>query len=110
VLGARAAGGLEISDARELRVKESDRISAIALNLRSMGADVAEKPDGLILSGGQRLRGADIITRGDHRIAMAFAIAALSAEGDTRINDAECADVSFPGFWNSLHKICTPDR
>jgi 3-phosphoshikimate 1-carboxyvinyltransferase len=100
VLGSQASGGLEISDARELRVKESDRISAIAANLRSMGAEVAEKPDGLILSGGQRLHGADIVTRGDHRIAMAFAVAALSAEGETRIHDAECADVSFPGFWN----------
>jgi 3-phosphoshikimate 1-carboxyvinyltransferase len=108
VLGARAAGGLEISDAGELRVKESDRISAIASNLRSMGAEVAEKPDGLIISGGRRLHGADIATQGDHRIAMAFAIAALSAEGETRIHDAECADVSFPGFWNALRGICGP--
>jgi 3-phosphoshikimate 1-carboxyvinyltransferase len=108
VLGAQVAGGLEISDAQELRVKESDRISAIASNLRSMGAKVAEKPDGLIISGGRRLRGTDIATVGDHRIAMAFAIAALSAKGETRIHDAECADVSFPGFWNALHKICGP--
>jgi 3-phosphoshikimate 1-carboxyvinyltransferase len=104
------AGGLEISDAHELRVKESDRISAIAANLRSMGAETTEKPDGLIISGGHRLHGADIATRGDHRIAMAFAIAALSADGETRIHDAECANVSFPGFWNALREICGPDR
>ena len=106
VLGAHAAGGLEISDAQELRVKESDRISAIAANLRAMGAEVAEKPDGLAISGGRPLRGADVATRGDHRIAMAFAIAGLSAGGETRIHDAECADVSFPGFWSALKKIC----
>jgi 3-phosphoshikimate 1-carboxyvinyltransferase len=105
VLGARASGGLEISDARELRVKESDRISALAANLRAMGAGVEEKPDGLIIAGGQRLRGADIFTRGDHRIAMAFAVAALSAQGETRIHDAECADVSFPDFWKILRNI-----
>jgi len=106
VLGSQAAGGLEISDAHELRVKESDRISAIAANLRAMGADVAEKPDGLIIQGGRRLHGADIVTHGDHRIAMAFAVAALSADGETRIHDAECADVSFPGFWDALLRIC----
>jgi 3-phosphoshikimate 1-carboxyvinyltransferase len=105
VLGSQAAGGLEISDARELRVKESDRISAVATNLRAMGARVEEKPDGLIIAGGQRLRGADIITRSDHRIAMAFAVAALSAQGETRIHDAECADVSFPGFWRALQMV-----
>jgi 3-phosphoshikimate 1-carboxyvinyltransferase len=104
VLGSRT-GGLEISDAGELRVKESDRISALATNLRSMGADVAEKPDGLAVSGGRPLQGTDIMTGGDHRIAMAFAIAALVAQGETRIQDAECADVSFPGFWDALKKI-----
>jgi 3-phosphoshikimate 1-carboxyvinyltransferase len=106
VLGSQVAGGLEISDAHELRVKESDRISAISRNLRAMGAEVEEKPDGLAVSGGRRLHGADVITAGDHRIAMAFAVAALSAYGETRIHDAECADVSFPGFWDVLQKIC----
>lgn len=105
VLGCRAEGGLEISDAGELRVKESDRISAIARNLRSMGIEIAEKPDGLSIAGGGHFRGADIFTDGDHRIAMAFAIAALCAEGETRIHDAECADVSFPGFWDALEKL-----
>jgi 3-phosphoshikimate 1-carboxyvinyltransferase len=105
VLGSRTAGGLEISDARELRVKESDRISALAANLQAMGVEAVEKPDGLLIPGGQRLQGADIITRRDHRIAMAFAVAALSARGETRIHDAECADVSFPGFWEALRSI-----
>lgn len=106
VLGSQVAGGLEISDAKELRVKESDRITAIATNLRAMGVEVMEKPDGLAISGGRSLCGADIVTRKDHRIAMAFAIAALVAEGNTRIHDAESADVSFPGFWDALKSIC----
>jgi 3-phosphoshikimate 1-carboxyvinyltransferase len=106
VLGSQAAGGLEISDAQELRVKESDRISAISGNLRAMGIEVFEKPDGLTIPAGQPLRGALIDTRGDHRIAMAFAVAGLCAEGETRIQDAECADVSFPGFWETLKTIC----
>jgi 3-phosphoshikimate 1-carboxyvinyltransferase len=105
VLGSQAGGGLEISDARELRVKESDRISALATNLRAMGVEAVEKPDGLIIPGGRKLRGADIVTQGDHRIAMAFAVAALIAQGETRIHEAECADVSFPGFWAALRKI-----
>jgi 3-phosphoshikimate 1-carboxyvinyltransferase len=102
ILGAQAAGVLEIADARELRVKECDRISAIAGNLRAMGAEVEERPDGLAVSGGRPLRGADVLTEGDHRIAMAFAVAALAAEGETKIHDAECADISFPGFFETL--------
>jgi 3-phosphoshikimate 1-carboxyvinyltransferase len=105
VLGSQVAGGLEISDAQELRIKESDRIAAIAANLRSMGAEVMEKPDGLIIPGGQKLTGADISTRKDHRIAMAFAVAGLTAHGETRIHDAECANVSFPDFWSTLKTI-----
>jgi 3-phosphoshikimate 1-carboxyvinyltransferase len=106
VLGSQTAGGLEISDAHELRVKESDRITAIAGNLRAMGIEVSEKPDGLSIAGGGHLRGADIATHGDHRIAMAFAIAGICADGETRIHEAESADVSFPGFWDVLKKIC----
>lgn len=106
ILGSQAKGGLEISDAGELRVKESDRISALCANLRAMGAEVTEKPDGLSIRGGSRLQGADIATLGDHRIAMAFAIAGLLAAGETRIHEAECADVSFPGFWDALQQIC----
>jgi len=109
VLGSQTAGGLEISDAGELRVKESDRISAVAVNLRAMGAEVTEKPDGLVISGrgacGRKLRGADIATVKDHRIAMAFAVAGLNADGETRIHDAECVNVSFPDFWDMLKAI-----
>ncbi|MDR0311384.1 MAG: 3-phosphoshikimate 1-carboxyvinyltransferase [Acidobacteriota bacterium] len=105
VLGSQTAGGLEISGAEELRVKESDRISALAVNLRAMGAEVMEKSDGLIVSGGRKLRGADIETRKDHRIAMAFAIAGLAAEDETRIHDAECVNISFPGFLDTLKNI-----
>jgi 3-phosphoshikimate 1-carboxyvinyltransferase len=106
VLGA-CAGGLEVSGAGELRVKESDRISAIAENLRAMGATVEEKPDGFAVRGRSLLRGADIETRSDHRIAMAFAVAGLAAGGETRIHDADCAAISFPGFFDLLESLCT---
>jgi len=105
VLGSQVTGGLEVSEARELRFKESDRLSALARNLRAMGAEVEEMPDGLKIPGGQRLRGADIDTRGDHRIAMAFAVAGLVAHGETRIHAAECAGVSFPGFFDALRRL-----
>jgi 3-phosphoshikimate 1-carboxyvinyltransferase len=101
---ASQAGGLEIRDASELRVKESDRIAAIAANLRAMGSVVDEQPDGLTIPGRQRLRGAEIDTCGDHRIAMAFSIAGLVASGETRVHRAECADVSFPGFYEILER------
>jgi len=105
VLGSQTAGGIEISGAGELRVKESDRIAALAANLAAMGARVEERPDGLIIRGRQRLRGADIDTRGDHRIAMAFAVAGMAADGETRIHDAECAAVSYPDFWDTLDRV-----
>ncbi len=105
VLGSQVRGGLEVADARELRVKETDRIAALAQNLRAMGAEVEERADGLSLAGGARLRGSDIDTQGDHRIAMAFAVAGLVAEGETRIHDAECADVSYPGFFHSMAQV-----
>lgn len=105
VLGSQVAGGLTISDAAELRVKESDRISAIVANLRAMGIEVEERTDGLSMPGGQQLQGADVITRNDHRIAMAFGVAALAAKGETRIHNPECADVSFPGFWAALRNV-----
>ncbi len=108
VLGSQTAGGVEIADAGELRVKESDRIAAVALNLRAMGVDVEETRDGLRVPGGRPLGGADIEPRGDHRIAMAFAVAGLSARGETRIHGAECADVSYPGFWDALRAVARP--
>jgi 3-phosphoshikimate 1-carboxyvinyltransferase len=99
------AGGVEIRDARELRVKESDRIAAIAANLHAMGAQVEERDDGLKIPGGQRLRGAEIDSLGDHRIAMAFAVAALRADGETRIRGAEAAVISYPGFFDALERV-----
>ena len=97
--------GIEVHDARELRVKESDRIATVARNLRSMGATVEEFEDGLLVPGGQKLHGAEIDPAHDHRIAMAFAIAALRAEGETLIRNAECAAISFPEFYDLLDKV-----
>jgi 3-phosphoshikimate 1-carboxyvinyltransferase len=97
--------GVEIRDARELRVKESDRIAAIASSLRSMGAQVDEREDGLKIPGRQKLLGAEIDSFGDHRIAMAFAVAALKAEGETRIRGAEAAVISYPAFFEALESV-----
>ncbi len=97
--------GIEIRDARELRVKESDRIAAVAKNLRAMGAQVEELEDGLKIPGGQNLRGAEIDSLGDHRIAMAFAIAALRAQGQTLIHGANAAVISYPGFFDALESV-----
>lgn len=101
VLGTQLEHGLEIRDAAELRVKESDRISAVVSNLRAMGADADELPDGMIIRP-SRLRGAEIRTFHDHRIAMAFTVAGLLADSPTTILDAETANVSFPGFYETL--------
>jgi 3-phosphoshikimate 1-carboxyvinyltransferase len=97
--------GIEIRDARELRVKESDRIAAVAANLRAMGASVEESEDGLFVPGKQRLHGAELESFDDHRIAMAFAVAALRAEGESRIAGAEAARISFPEFYNTLETV-----
>ena len=97
--------GLIIRDAQELRVKESDRIALVAKNLRAMGAELTEHPDGLEIPGDQSLHGASIDSGSDHRIAMAFAIAALRAEGDTEIQGAEAAQISFPDFFTSLDAL-----
>jgi 3-phosphoshikimate 1-carboxyvinyltransferase len=97
--------GIEVRDAKELRVKESDRISAVATNLRKMGAQVEEFEDGLKIPGGQTLRGAELESFDDHRIAMAFAIAALRAEGETEIQGAESAAISYPAFFENLEEL-----
>jgi 3-phosphoshikimate 1-carboxyvinyltransferase len=97
--------GIEIRDARELRVKESDRIAAVATNLRAMGAQVEEREDGLKIGGGKRLHGAEIDSFGDHRIAMAFAVAALRAEGETQIRRADAAVISYPAFFQDLERL-----
>jgi 3-phosphoshikimate 1-carboxyvinyltransferase len=99
------ASGLIIRDAQELRVKESDRIALVAQNLRAMGATLTEHTDGMEIPGNQRLHGASVDSGSDHRIAMAFAIAALRAEGDTEIQGAEAAAISFPEFFDSLDSL-----
>src|ERR1700726_287928 len=98
-------GGLEVRDAKELRVKESDRIAAVVANLRKMGAAVEERPDGMRIPGGQHLHGAELDSFGDHRIAMAFAVAALRAEGETTIRGSDAAGVSYPTFFEELGKV-----
>jgi len=106
-LGPYAEQGIEIRDAQELRVKESDRIAALAENLKRMGAKVEERPDGLRVEGRSagQLHGAEIDPRGDHRIAMAFAVAALGASSQTKILDADCAGVSYPTFFRELRRL-----
>jgi 3-phosphoshikimate 1-carboxyvinyltransferase len=99
------SGGIRIRDAKELRVKESDRIDLVVKNLRAMGAEVAEFDDGVDVPGGQTLHGATIDSGGDHRIAMAFSVAALRADGDTLIQGAESAAISFPEFFDLLDQV-----
>lgn len=105
VVAARARGVTEIRDAAELRVKESDRIALVVRHLAAMGAAVEPLPDGLRIEGPRPLCGATIDAEGDHRIAMAFAVAGLLAGGETTIRGAECADVSFPGFYAALESV-----
>jgi 3-phosphoshikimate 1-carboxyvinyltransferase len=97
--------GVKIRDAKELRVKESDRIALVVKNLRAMGAEVTELEDGMDIPGGQTLRGGVIDSGLDHRITMAFSIAALRAEGETTILGAEAASVSFPEFFTWLDEL-----
>jgi len=105
VVATQAEGMTIIRDAEELRVKETDRIEAVAENLRAMCADVEVTEDGLIIHGKQQLKGAVLESYGDHRIAMAFSIAGLVASGKTVIKDAECVNISFPGFFSFLRKL-----
>jgi len=97
--------GIEVRDAKELRVKESDRITAISAGLRAMGANVEEREDGFSVGGCQSLHGAEVDSMGDHRIAMAFGIAALRASGDTVIHNSDASEVSFPGFFQALERL-----
>lgn len=99
------AGGLEVRNAGELRVKESDRLSAVTRNLQAMGAQVEQTDDGWRIPGGQHLHGAEIESCDDHRIAMAFAIAALRAEGKSIIRNADCVRISYPGFFDDLERL-----
>src|SRR6185312_1606925 len=105
VVGSQLPSGLEIREARELRFKETDRIAATVLNLRAMGAEVDEFDDGLAVAGPTRLRGAKLQSLGDHRIAMAFAIAACIADGESELDDAACVNVSFPEFFELFDSV-----
>ena len=105
VLGAVTEEGITVRDASELRVKETDRIRTVVDNLRRMGVQAEELPDGMVIPGRQRFHAADIDSFGDHRIAMAFAVAALAADGPCAMEDAAAASVSFPDFFATLHRI-----
>ncbi len=108
VAGALAEGETTIRDAAELRVKETDRIAAVAKNLRAMGVTVDEFKDGMTIHGGSKLKGATISSFGDHRIAMSFAIAGLFADGETVIEDTACIGTSYPGFEEALKLVIKP--
>lgn len=105
VAAALAQGVTTISGAKELRYKESDRIAAMTSELRKLGVRVEEREDGMKIEGRSRLQGAGVRSYGDHRIAMALAVAGLSAEGGVKIDDSACADISFPGFFDLLEGI-----
>jgi 3-phosphoshikimate 1-carboxyvinyltransferase len=105
VLGAATEEGLRVCDAGELRVKETDRIRTVVDNLRRLGVEAEERADGMVIPGRQKFRAGEFDSFGDHRIAMAFAVAALCADGESAIDGAEAASVSFPEFWSTLGRI-----
>jgi len=107
VLGAATGEGLTVRDAGELRIKETDRIATVAENLGRMGVKVEVQPDGMVIPGRQRFRAAALDSFGDHRIAMAFSVAALLADGDSRIEGAEAASVSFPEFYRTMRQVAS---
>ncbi|HJZ66820.1 MAG TPA: 3-phosphoshikimate 1-carboxyvinyltransferase [Blastocatellia bacterium] len=108
VVATQVKGRVEVRDAKELRVKESDRIQTIVEGIRALGGEIEEFEDGFAIEGPQRLFGGRVESAGDHRIAMALAIAGLIAEGETEIVGADCAGVSFPGFYDSLAMLTPP--
>ncbi|HVW86419.1 MAG TPA: 3-phosphoshikimate 1-carboxyvinyltransferase [Bryobacteraceae bacterium] len=105
VLGAASEEGLIVRDAQELRIKETDRIATVAENFKRMGIEIEVTPDGMRVPGKQKFRAAAFDSFGDHRIAMAFAVAALRGDGESTIDNADAASVSFPEFWNILEKV-----
>jgi 3-phosphoshikimate 1-carboxyvinyltransferase len=105
VLGAATEEGLTVRDAGELRVKETDRIRTVVENLRRLGVQVEERADGMVIPGRQKFRAGEFDSFGDHRIAMAFAVAAMRGDGESVIENAEAASVSFPEFWSTLARI-----
>jgi len=110
VLGATTENGITVKDAGELRIKETDRIRTVVDNLRLMGVEAEELPDGMVVPGRQKFRAAEVDSFGDHRIAMAFAVAALVGSGPSVINGAEAASVSFPEFWETLSRCAQLDN
>jgi 3-phosphoshikimate 1-carboxyvinyltransferase len=102
VAAAFAEGTFSVTGAAELRLKESDRITAMAEGLHALGARVSERPDGLVVEGGRPLHGGVVRSHGDHRVAMALSVAALGASSATEVDDAECVSVSFPEFYSLL--------
>ena len=105
VIATQAKGTTKLTGAKELRVKESDRLNAIVNNLSLMGVQIEELEDGFIIEGQQKLKGAVVDSYGDHRIAMAFAVAGLIAEGETQIKNSECVEISMPNFFETLQEI-----
>ena len=110
VAATQLPGRSRITGAAELRVKESDRISAMAIGLSAMGADVTELPDGWEIRGPHPLEGARVFSHGDHRVAMALAVAGLLADGQTEVEDAECVGISYPGFWDEVEAVSSQER
>jgi len=108
VIATQAKGVTIVEGAEELRVKESDRLEAVATNLRSMGVALEVFPDGFRIEGVQKLRGSVLPSFHDHRIAMAFSVAGLVADGETTIEDAECVSISYPGFYKTLKELTNP--
>lgn len=105
VAASMAKGATVVRDASELRVKETDRISTTVTQLLKLGAEIQELPDGMIIRGGKRLRGAECDSGNDHRLAMALGVVALIAEGETIIHNAEAVNISYPGFWRDLERL-----
>jgi 3-phosphoshikimate 1-carboxyvinyltransferase len=105
VAAACATGDTLVKDAMELRAKETDRVETVASGLDLLGATVEPTVDGMGITGGRGLRGATLHSHGDHRLAMAWAVAGLAAAGETRVEGAEAVDVSYPGFWETLKQI-----
>ncbi|GAC1652490.1 MAG: hypothetical protein NVS9B1_00070 [Candidatus Dormibacteraceae bacterium] len=106
VAATQLAGTTVIDGAGELRLKESDRLAAMTAGLTAMGAKITEHEDGWSITGPTRLRGASVASAGDHRVAMALAVAGLLADGETEISNPECVAISYPGFWTDLQRLC----
>jgi 3-phosphoshikimate 1-carboxyvinyltransferase len=106
VLASQLPGTSRITGAAELRVKESDRITAMTEGLAAMGADITALDDGWVINGPRPLEGARVHSHRDHRIAMALAVAGLLADGTTEIEDADCVEISYPGFFDQVESLC----